>query len=334
VRVKFIDFSCEYDFLWPKLEPKVRRIIKKGTFILGEELRKFEEEFARYCNRKFAVGVNSGTDALFLSLLVSGIGKGDEVIVPAFTYIATALAVSYTGAKPVFCDVREDTCAIDIDDMKRKITRRTKAIMVVHLYGHPAQMDEILKIADKYGLRVIEDCAQAHGAMIGNRKVGSFGDFGCFSFYPTKNLSCYGDGGIIVTNSKGAYKKLICLRDYGRISKYKSIMIGYNSRLDNIQASILRVKLGYLERWTERRRKLARLYNRLLAELEEIKTPVELAGFRHVYHVYVIKTKLRDKLYKGLRSKGIEALIHYPILKSWDTKEETFQFQRGCPDRS
>lgn len=316
MKVKFIDFSREYNFLKKELNEKLSGILRGGNYILGEELKKFEAEFAYYCGTKFAVGVNSGTDALFLALRCLGIREDDEVIVPAFTYLATALAVSYTQARPVFCDIEEETYGIDIEALERKITPKTKAIIVVHLYGHPVKMQEVLKIARKYQLKVIEDCAQAHGARIGykDRRVGSFGDLGCFSFYPTKNLGCYGDGGMIVTNSESQYKNLVMLRDYGRQSKYKHKIIGYNTRLDTIQAGILRIKLKYLDNWNKKRRMLASYYSKLLQDMDEIILPQEEEGAYHVYHLYVIRVKKRrDKLYKLMLAKGIQTLIHYPI---------------------
>ncbi|HEO63725.1 MAG TPA: DegT/DnrJ/EryC1/StrS family aminotransferase, partial [Candidatus Omnitrophica bacterium] len=219
MKIKFLDFEREYKLLNRELDSQIASVIKKGSFILGEELARFESEFASYCGVKYAVGVNSGTDALRLALLSLGIKAQEEVIVPAFTYIATAMAVSYTGARPVFCDINEEDYNIDLNDLKKKITPKTKAIIPVHLYGQPADMPEILKIASEYNLKVIEDSAQAHGAAIycGSelKMAGSLSDLGCFSFYPTKNLGCYGDGGIVVTDSEDLYDKLLKLRDYG-----------------------------------------------------------------------------------------------------------------------
>lgn len=333
--IKFIDLSREGDFLIEKLSQKFNRLVREGTYILGKELREFEREFASYTGARFGLGVNSGTDALFLALLSLGIGRGDEVIVPAFTYLATALAVSYTAARPVFCDIEDKTYGIDPEDLERKITPRTKAVIVVHLYGHPANMKKILKIAQRYKLKVIEDCAQAHGAEIrlserARKKVGSLGDLGCFSFYPTKNLGCYGDGGMIVTNSEKLYGKLLLLRDYGRDSRYRHKIIGYNSRLDTIQASILRVKFKYLESWNQRRRKLAALYNRLLGRVEEIRLPEEEKGYQHVYHLYVIRIKKkRDYLHQSLARKKIQTLIHYPLPCHLQPAYRNLQYRKG-----
>ncbi len=319
MKVKFIDFEREYNFLKNQISPRIEKIIKTGNFILGEELYEFEQRFAKLCNVRYAVGVNSGTDALFLALRSLGISSGDEVIVPSFTYTATALAVAYTGAKPVFCDIELETFSLNPQDLLAKISTRTKAIIVVHLYGHPALMPEILSIARKKHLAVIEDCAQAHGAKWQNtdgkwQMVGGGGNVGCFSFYPTKNLGCYGDGGMVVTDNNKLYKRLLMLRDYGRKSKYKHVMIGYNSRLDTIQAGILNIKLKYLNLWIKIRRKLAEIYNYNLGDIPEVITPQERDGYYHGYHLYPLRVKFqRDKLYKYLNTIGIQCLIHYPI---------------------
>lgn len=319
MRVKFIDFEREYNFLTPKIQPTINKIIKRGNFILGPEVRQFEKEFSNFCNVKYGVGVNSGTDALFLALRALGVGPGDEVIVPSFTYAATALAVAYTGAKPVFCDIELDTYTVSPPDLAAKISSRTKAVIAVHLYGHPAPMPEILRIARKKKIAVVEDCAQAHGAKWQARSgkwemVGSGGDLGCFSFYPTKNLGCYGDGGMVVTGSKKLYHKLLMLRDYGRTSKYRHTIIGYNSRLDTIQAGILSIKLKYLHRWNKIRRKLASIYNHYLHDISGIIIPSERKAFYHVYHLYPLRVRSRrDELFNYLNEKGIQCLIHYPI---------------------
>lgn len=322
MKVSFIDLKTQYQEIKGELNKALNRTFNRGDFILGKEVRLFEEEFARYCGAKFAVGVNSGTDALFLGLLSLGVGKGDEVIVPAFTFIATALAVSFVGARVVFVDIDQDTYNIDVEKTERAITKKTKVILAVHLFGQPADMKSILNIAKKYNLKVIEDCAQSHGAeyklKIKNeelkiKKVGSFGDIGCFSFYPTKNLGAFGDGGMVVTDNEDVYKKLLMLRDYGRQSKYEHIILGYNSRLDTIQAAILRIKLRYLNRWNAMRRKNAKIYTNKLKDIEGVIVPQEVDHARHVYHIYAIRVKNRDAIIKELIKKGIGALIHYPI---------------------
>jgi len=322
MKMPFLDLSQQYREIRKDLDIALRKIMQRGDFILGKEVALFEQEFAKYCNRKFAVGVNSGTDALFLGLLSLGIGRGDEVIVPVFTYIATALAVSFTGAKPVFVDIDKDTYNIDVNKIKRAITKKTKAIIPVHLYGQPADMQPILDIAKRYNLKVVEDAAQAHGAgyklKIKNeklkiKKVGSIGDIGCFSFYPTKNLGAFGDGGMVVTDNEGVYKKLLMLRDYGRKSRYEHIILGYNSRLDTIQAAILRIKLRYLDRWNTLRRKNAEIYKDELKDINGIITPYEADYGRHVYHIYAVRVRNRDRVIRELTKNDIGVLIHYPI---------------------
>ncbi len=317
MKIKFLDFKREYDLLGKDVDSAISSIVKGGGFILGSELKIFEDEFSSYCGVKYGVGVNSGTDALYLALLSLGIKEGDEVLVPAFTYIATAMAVSYTGAEPIFCDIDESDFCIDIEDAKKKITKRTKAIIPVHLYGQPADMSKMLEFASKNNIKVVEDAAQAHGSGIYRdkdlKRVGSFADLGCFSFYPTKNLGCYGDGGIVVTDNETLYNKLLKLRDYGRESKYSHTMLGYNSRLDTIQAAVLSIKLKYLDRWNDKRRELSYYYNEALKDVGGVITPIEREGLSHVYHVYVIRARERKKLIEFLSLKGIPSIIHYPI---------------------
>lgn len=329
MKISLLDLSQQYREIKKDLDIVLRGIMLYGDFILGEEVKLFEQDFAKYCNRKFAIGVNSGTDALFLGLLSLGIKRGDEVIVPAFTYIATSLAVSYTGATPVFVDIYENTYNIDVNKIKKAITKKTKAIIPVHLYGQPADMKIILDLAKNYNLKVVEDAAQAHGAIykvkspcvsgrqekskVKNAKVGSLGDIGCFSFYPTKNLGAFGDGGMVVTDNENVYKRLLMLRDYGRQSKYEHVILGYNSRLDTLQAAILRIKLRYLDKWNTMRRKNARIYTNRLNKIQDIILPYEADYGKHVYHIYAIRVKNRDKVMKDLNKNGIGVLIHYPI---------------------
>jgi dTDP-4-amino-4,6-dideoxygalactose transaminase len=305
--------NAQYKEIKDKLNGTFAAIIKRGDFILGKEVVLFEKEFSAYTNRKFAIGVNSGTDAIFLGLLSLGIGKGDEVIVPAFTYIATAFAVSYTGARPVFVDIDRDTYNIDANKISAAITKRTKAIMPVHLYGQAADMKPILEIAKTHKLKIIEDAAQAHGAKYKNLTAGSIGDIGCFSFYPTKNLGGFGDGGLISTDNPEIYKRLFKLRDYGRKTRYEHVSLGYNSRLDTLQAAVLSIKLKHLEKWNNMRRKNAKIYNDMLRAADNIITPKEADYARHIYHVYAIRVKDRDKVVNGLRKKGISAIVHYPV---------------------
>lgn len=331
MKVPFVDLKLQHS----KIEREIREAIEKttgrGDFILGEELKLFEKEFARYCGVKYAVGVNSGTDALFLGLRSLGITAGDEVIVPAFTYIATALAVTFSGARPVFVDVRQDSYNIDLDKIKKAITKRTKAIIPVHLYGQTVDMRPLLDLAREHNLKVVEDAAQAHGAVYkpDNLKAGSMGDIGCFSFYPSKNLGAFGDAGMLVTNDPHAYEKLLMLRDYGRKSKYEHTSIGYNSRLDTLQAGILRVKLRYLEEWNASRRKAAAIYNANLKDLDGLITPGVAAGCDHIYHVYAVRLKERAKVMEGLKERGIGSLIHYPLPLHLQEAYKGLNYRRG-----
>ncbi len=316
--IQFSDLYAQHKEIDKEIKKAINKIIKKSDFILGEDVRLFEKEFAKFCNSRYAVGVSSGTAALFLALVTLGMKEGDEVIVPAFTYIATSVAVSYTGAKPVFVDIKEDTYNIDIDKIKKAITKNTKVIIPVHLYGQPANMPQILKIAKEHNLKVIEDAAQAHGASIKMpdgtwRTVGGIGDIGCFSFYPSKNLGAMGDGGMITTDSEEIYRKLLMLRDSGRISKYEHAVIGYNSRLDTLQAAILRLKLKRVNDWNKMRQKAAIIYNRLLKGIDGVIIPYVADSVKHVYHVYAIRAKKRDELARLFKERGVGAIIHYPI---------------------
>jgi dTDP-4-amino-4,6-dideoxygalactose transaminase len=334
MKIPILDLGQQYKIIKKDMFSALAKTMQRGDFILGEEERLFEKEFAKFCNRNFAVGVNSGTDALFLSLLSLGVGKGDEVIVPAFTYIASAFAVSFTGAKPVFVDIREDTYNIDVEKIERAITKNTKAIMPVHLYGQPADMKPICKIAKKHNLKVVEDCAQAHGAKYKISKnnwqiAGSIGDVGCFSFYPTKNLGAFGDGGMIVTDDENIHKKLLMLRDYGRKSRYKHVMLGYNSRLDTIQAALLRIKLRYLNIWNKARRNNASIYQRELKDIDGTVLPYEADYSYHVYHCFAARVKNRDKVINELTKEGIGVLIHYPIPLHLQKVYKNLGYRRG-----
>lgn len=334
MKVKFLDLRLQYLEIKKDIERPLSETFNRGDFILGKEEVIFEREFAKYCGSKFAVGVNSGTDALFLGLLSLGIGSGDEVIVPVFTYIASALAVTFTGARPVFADIKEDTYNIDVAKIQKLITKRTKAIMPVHLYGQCADMKPILDLAENHNIKIIEDAAQAHGAMYkakGNqwRKAGTMGDLGCFSFYPTKNLGAFGDGGMIVTDNEQLFKKLLLLRDYGRISKYKHICVGYNSRLDTVQAAILRVKLRRLDEWNKLRRRNAEIYREGLKGVKGVILPVEADSSYHIYNVFAVRLKNRDGAMVELNKKGISAIIHYPIPLHLQKVYKNLGYKRG-----
>jgi dTDP-4-amino-4,6-dideoxygalactose transaminase len=318
--VPFLDLTRQYKRIKGEILSTTRRVYEKGHFILGEEVSAFEKEFSHYCGVRYGVGVGSGTDALYLALKAAGIGEGDEVVTVANSFVATALAISFTGAKPLFVDIDPKTFTMDPNHLELLLKRqrakgssgRIKAVLPVHLYGHPAEMDSIMEIANRYDLVVIEDACQAHGARYGKKKVGSFGIMGCFSFYPTKNLGGYGDGGMVVTNHKKYDQKIRLLRCYGERKKYQHILKGHNSRLDEIQAALLRVKLKYLDQWNEERRRKARIYTERLSPLG-VACPSEKAGVRHVYHLYAIRTEKRDFLQAFLKKRGVETLIHYPI---------------------
>lgn len=334
MRIPFSDLNAQHKEIKREINKAVKRTIQSGDFILGHDEQLFEKEFAKFVNAKFAVGVSSGTAALFLALVSLGITKDDEVIVPDFTYIATALAVSYTGAKPVFVDIDQNTYNIDVKKIEQVITKHTKAIIPVHLYGQPANLPEIIRIAKLHNLKVIEDAAQAHGALIkmpsGEWEItGSLGDIGCFSFYPSKNLGGLGDGGMVVTNQDKIYRKLLMLRDYGRISKYEHALVGYNSRLDTLQAAILREKLKKLTTWNKMRQEAALVYNAYFKSIPEVVTPTVAHNVKHVYHVYAIRTKNRDLVYQRLRDKGIGVIIHYPIPLHLQKAYKDLGFKQG-----
>ncbi len=312
MRIPFFDFTREASRISSEIEAAFHRVLVSGRYILGQELDSFEKAFAKYCSSRYALGVASGTDALFLALKSLGIGPGDEVITVANTFAATALAILYTGATPVFVDIEKDSFLMDSQRVEDAVTKRTRAIIPVHLYGQCADMDKIRLVASKHGLFVVEDACQAHGALYKARPAGSLGDVAAFSFYPTKNLSCYGDGGMVVTNDKVLYERLFLLRNYGQKDRYHYSVVGYNSRLDEIQAAVLRVKLGYLDRWTEKRLGIARKYDQALGKARKVSPRLD-NGSRHAYHLYVAAVSERDNLMSYLRDRGIETMIHYPV---------------------
>jgi len=310
--VPFLDLRAQYEAIKGEILDAVSTTLASTQFALGSEVAAFEEEFAEYSGGKFGVGVNSGTSALHLALLAAGVGRGDEVITVASTFVATVAAIDYTGARAVFVDVDPQTLNMDPTQVEATITERTKAILPVHLHGQSADLDPLMDIARRHGLIVIEDAAQAHGAEYKGRRVGSIGDLGCFSFYPGKNLGAYGEGGMVVTNNEEYARKLRMLRDWGQEKKYHHVLKGFNYRMEGIQGAILRVKLRYLEDWTEARRAHAGRYNQLLAGAG-VGTPKEIEGNRHVYHVYAIRAAARDQLQSALQAQGIQTGIHYPI---------------------
>lgn len=310
--VKFASFDKMHNEIENEIIEKFKEVYRKNWFIQGSEVQAFEQEFAQYCGTKYCVGCGNGLDALFLSLKALEIGDGDEVIVPSNTYIATALAVSYTGATPVFVEPNIESYNIDVTKIEEKITDNTKAIIAVHLYGQPADMDEIKVIANKYNLKIIEDAAQAHGALYKGKKVGSMGDIAGFSFYPGKNLGALGDSGAIVTNNKGLADKVRSLGNYGSDYKYHHIYKGHNSRLDEIQAAFLRIKLKNLERWTDNRRNTAKRFLEGINN-SNIILPKEMDYAKHVYHIFAIRSERRDELESYLNQNGIQTNKHYPI---------------------
>ena len=327
-QVPFVDLGAQYRTIAAEINEATSKVIQEADFILGREVRLFEEEFAAFCEVQYAVGVDSGTSALELALRAYDIGPGDEVITAANTFIASALAISHAGATPVLVDVDPFTHTIDVTGIERAITSRTKAILPVHLYGHPAHMDPIRQLAEQRGLIVIEDACQAHGTRYKGRRAGSLGHAAAFSFYPGKNLGAYGDGGMVVTNDCEIAKRLEMLRNYGQQEKYHHQFRGFNRRLDTLHAAVLRVKLKYLEKWNAARRWNANLYQKFL-EGSGVMTPVEAGGAESVWHLYVIRTEQRDVLREHLVSRGINASIHYPIPIHLQPAYGDLGYQRG-----
>jgi len=295
-----------------EIDIAVSHVLQTGRYILGEEVEAFEKEFANYIGVSFGIGVGSGTDAIHLALKACEIGPGDEVITVSHTAIATVAAIQLTGAKPVFVDIEPSFYTLDPDKLEAAITPRTKAVIPVHLYGQSVDLNPILEIAHQHHLRVIEDCAQSHGAMYKGKRVGSYGDLGCYSFYPTKNLGAIGDGGMVVTNDAGLAEKAKLLRQYGWNKERVSNLTGWNTRLDELQAAILRVKLKYLDTDNSKRRQLADMYNAMLVSSSLI-LPGQREGCTHAYHLYVVRHPRRDQLLAFLKAKGIVAAIHYPL---------------------
>jgi dTDP-4-amino-4,6-dideoxygalactose transaminase len=310
--IPLVDLHAQYRAIKPEVDAAVLRVLDSAQFILGDEVAAFEREFAAYCQVGECVAMNSGTSALHLALLAAGIGPGDEVITVPFTFVATVSTIVYTGATPVFVDIDPVTFTMDVERLESRITPRTRAIVPVHLYGQPADMDPIMEIARRHGLFVIEDAAQAHGAQYHGRRCGSMGDIAAFSFYPGKNLGAYGEGGAAVTNNPAYARMMRVLRDWGQEKKYEHRYKGFNYRMDGIQGAILRVKLRRLEEWTEARRTRAALYSRLLTG-SSVRTPVVRPGARHVFHVYTVQTRERERYRRTLAERGIHTGVHYPI---------------------
>jgi dTDP-4-amino-4,6-dideoxygalactose transaminase len=369
MQIPFFELNRQYLSIQEEIDQAVARVFKSGWYILGEELKAFETEFSAYCCSRYAVGVGSGTDALQLALLACGVKPGDEVITVPNTAVPTVVAIIATGARPVLVDIDPKTYTMDPDRLKSYLEIQTlplkaKAVVPVHLYGHPADMAPIIDIAKKYGLRVIEDACQAHGAEYRGTKVGTLGDAGCFSFYPTKNLGGYGDGGMVVVNEEPLANHLRMLRNYGEESKYRNTVYGYNSRLDELQAAVLRVKLRHLDAWNQRRRSIAALYRKLLPDTDMsfpcsdtdislsrsdkslplphadaaqslphadtgLVLPYEAPYARHIYHLYVVRSHERDSLQQKLKEKGIFTSIHYPMPIHYQKAYQSLGYARG-----
>jgi len=313
MKVPFLDLKAQYLSIKEEIHLALQDVLEQTAFAGGKFVAQFEAKFADYCKADFAIGVNSGTSALWLTLLGLGVGKGDEVITVPSTFIATAEAISYCGATPVFVDIDEKTYNMNPKLLEAAITDRTKAVIPVHLFGQSADMDAILAIAKRYGLWVIEDACQAHGAEYKGQRVGTLGDAGCFSFYPGKNLGAYGEAGAVVTNNAELAEKIRMLRDHGQSKKYYHNMIGWNARMEGFQGAILEVKLKYLNAWNNARRHHAQLYHQLLQQIPNVIVPREAEYARHIYHVYAIRVPEREALMKFLAEKEVQTGIHYPI---------------------
>jgi dTDP-4-amino-4,6-dideoxygalactose transaminase len=328
VNIPFVDLKAQYRSIAPRVDAAIARVISNTSFILGEDVAQFEAEFATYCDTTYCVGIDSGTSALELALRAYDIGPGDEVITVANTFIATVSAIAFTGATPALVDIDPDTYNIDVAAVERAITPATRAIIPVHLYGQPADMEPLLEVARRHSLIVVEDACQAHGADYRGKRIGTLGGVACFSFYPGKNLGAYGDAGALVTNDGAIAERVRKLRDYGQTRKYHHKFIGYNRRLDTIQAAVLRVKLPELESWNAARLRHARTYNELLAD-SPVETPVIPDDRTHVFHLYVIRVAERDGLQAYLQQQGIATGIHYPIPIHLQEAYAHLGYQRG-----
>ena len=310
--ILFNDFKTEYLYLKRKIDFAIKEVLMSGRYILGKKVESFEQQFAEYLGAKYCVGVGNGLEALQIALMALGIGKDDEVITTSYSAVATALAIKAVGAKPVFIDI-DEYYHLDSSKIEKKITSRTKAILPVHLYGQMVDIEKIKQITKRHSLYLIEDAAQSHGAEYKGKKAGTFGDFGCFSFYPTKNLGAFGDGGAIITNKKELYDKCRMIRNYGQKNRYEHEIYGLNSRLDEIQAAILSIKLKHLDKFNKRRQQIAKLYFELLKDIKEVQLPKIRDNAQHNFHLFVIEAERRDKLMKFLAKNNIPTIIHYPI---------------------
>lgn len=313
MNIQMVDLKRQYQKIKPEIDSAIHEVLDSTQFILGKKVQEFENNAANYLGVKYAVGVANGTDALQIALMALGIGVGDEVITTPFTFVATTETIVMLGAKPVYVDIDPISYNINPSKIKEKITSKTKAILPVHLYGNPVEMDEILSIAKEYNLFVIEDSAQAFGSEYKGKKVCSFGDVACISFFPSKNLGCYGDGGMVVTNSEEINEKVRMIASHGSKVRYIHEVLGMNSRLDAIQAAILNIKLRYIDEWNDKRAKFAELYSQRLASIPQVKTPTKEEYAKHIFHQFTIRVEKRDELQKFLTTKNIPTAIHYPI---------------------
>lgn len=328
-QVPFLDLKAHHAPRRAEFLAAIGEVIDSGAFAGGPFVAKFEQEFAAFCDTPFAIGVGNGTDAIWLALLALGVGPGDEVITVPNTFMATAEAISYCGAFPVFVDIDPQTYTMNPAQLEAAISNRTRAIVPVHLFGQMADMDPILEIADRHGIPVVEDACQAHGAEYKGRKAGSLGAAGCFSFYPGKNLGAFGEGGAVVTSNENLKQKIQALRDHGQSRKYHHSMIGWNARMDGIQGAVLRLKLEHLAENNDRRRAHARAYTQALSSVNGLITPHEAAYGRHVYHLYVIRVAERDRVLADLSDRGVQCGIHYPIPVHLQEAYQSLGFQRG-----
>jgi dTDP-4-amino-4,6-dideoxygalactose transaminase len=310
--IPFLDLKAQYRSIKEEVDRAVLSVLESSQFVLGPEVAAFEDEFAAFSGAQHGIAVNSGTSALHLALLAAGVGPGDEVVTVPFTFVATVAAIRYIGAKPVFVDIDPRSFTMDPEAFSGAITHRTKAVLPVHLYGQPADMDPIAAIARRHGVAVIEDSAQAHGAEYKGRRAGSLGDLACFSFYPGKNLGAYGEGGIVITNDAEQARKIRMMRDWGQEQRYHHVLPGFNYRMEGIQGAVLRVKLRHLQAWTDARRQRAQAYDALL-EGSAVTPPPEMPYARHAYHIYAVRSGSRDVLQQRLLERGVHTGLHYPI---------------------
>ncbi|RJQ50285.1 MAG: DegT/DnrJ/EryC1/StrS family aminotransferase [Nitrospiraceae bacterium] len=327
INIPMLDIKAQHEPIKEEIKQALKDILDSGQFILGPNVRSLEQEVAAYHHASYAAGLASGTDALYLCLKALDIKQGDEVITTPFTFIATAEAITYVGAKPVFVDIDNSTLNINASKIEEKITPRTRAIIVVHIFGQPADMDEIMSLARKYDLRVLEDCAQAFGARYKDQMVGSIGDAGCFSFYPSKNLGAYGDGGMMITNNAEVNEKVRLLRNHGTVAPYRHSFIGYNSRLDEIQAAVLRIKLRYIDEYNRKRSEIARIYTSALHPA--VQCPAELPDRTHVYHQYTLRSPLRDKISSVLKDNNVSSVVYYPVPLHLQEAFEDLGYKKG-----